>query len=105
MAIKASLDFEEVTSNEDERFATILSVYPNPASEFVLANYAINQKSNVRIALIDLAGKEVSVLKEEEVMGAGNYTLTASLDHVNPGTYLLHFAIGEGKYTRKVVIE
>ena len=97
--------FSIPTSSEDEQFATVLSVYPNPASELLLANYAINQKSPVRISLVDLAGKEVAELMEEKVLGVGNYTLTANLDGVNPGTYLLSFAIGEGQYVRKVMVK
>lgn len=97
--------FVTPTADEDERFATVLSVYPNPASELLLANYAINKKSLVRISLVDLGGKEVAELMAEEMLGVGNYTLTADLREVTPGTYLLRFNIGEGQYVRKVIVK
>lgn len=80
----------------------ILSLYPNPASDFCLVNYVLSSPQNLQIQLVDVQGKVVlEVLKKKQ--NAGNYTLSLELKDLSVGVYYLWMGVGERKVVREVI--
>lgn len=81
-----------ITSNspilETQPFV-ILSAYPNPTSDFLVLQYALNQPQNFEIEVLSLAGALVNpVIKRKQ--GIGIYTLTIDVRSLARGAYLLN---------------
>ncbi len=65
---------------DEEKLA--LSLYPNPAKDWVTVNYNLPAHSEVKIVLVDLMGVVVSELIENEQM-TGTYTFRFNATHLN----------------------
>jgi len=70
-----------------------ISIYPNPASEYI--NIATNQNLN-KFELFDLLGKQVLSAKE---------TKRIKITHLPAGLYVLKVHAEKGTLTKKIVIE
>lgn len=66
---------------------TLLAAFPNPASSEVTINFGLNQDSKVEITLYDVAGKQVSTFKTDE-LSAGNHAQTINVSALNAGVYM-----------------
>jgi len=85
-----------------------LSNYPNPFNPSTKINYQLPNNSFVRITLVDVLGREIAVLVNEE-KSAGTYTLTWNADGRASGMYFCRLEVGDvnGKQsvqTRKMIL-
>ena len=82
-----------------------MSVYPNPASDFITISYTLSTDADVNIKLINLIGVEVaSILKDSQ--SAGPYQNTYSLNkNLAPGIYFVSVSAGNQSYFDKVFIK
>ena len=83
----ATLSNPEIESMQE------ISIYPNPASEYI--NIATNQSLN-KIELFDLLGKQVLSTRE---------TKQIQITHLPTGLYVLKVHAEKGTLTKKIVIE
>lgn len=91
-----------------EQFATELAFllqqnYPNPVQDFTTIRYEVNKTQLIRLNLMDMAGREVSVL-QEGYADAGTYTYSLDARNLSNGLYLISMT-GEGnRQTIKMVV-
>jgi Ig-like domain-containing protein/type IX secretion system substrate protein len=78
--------------------------YPNPSQDNITINYTTTSTEDVGIALYDFSGQQVKILLNASQVLPGNYSLTFSGASLRPGTYFIHYTLGNKKYTQEVVI-
>ena len=80
----------------------VVSVYPNPSSNFINVNVALAQKGNLVIKMVNLEGKIVYQIAEENTVGIVNKQIETS--QLANGVYFIQTQIGENIETNKVVV-
>lgn len=81
----------------------IESVQPNPAAGSAQVQYTVADQGQVRISLVDLSGREVSVLFEGNQQ-PGRYRVYAALDGMSDGLYLVRLQTGAQISTQRFCI-
>jgi len=76
--------------------------YPNPVIDQVVFGFRINNHSKVSIDILDVKGKVIVKLLEEE-RDAGLHHITHNLQTLKAGTYIYRFHSGEINQTKKLV--
>ena len=87
-----SFDFATL-STEDNIFLNSVSVFPNPASEFIYIRSSIEIE---QIKMFDVLGKQVLTSLETEQL---------KVDHLQSGIYFLKVFGNNGSATKKIVIK
>jgi hypothetical protein len=82
----------------------ILRVFPNPASDKVIVEYRMEEKSNVKLQIFSLAGEKVMLVKNNETQPAGKYRETFDVSGLNNGFYLVSLTAGKYTYTAKLAV-
>ena len=100
--VESPLSVEDKNSTLPNNFG-ISAIYPNPFNSTTVVNYQINNSANVKLALFDLAGREVAVLAQGNV-SAGSYTSVVSGASFESGVYLLHLTSGGQSQTEKLTL-
>ncbi|MCH8904864.1 MAG: T9SS type A sorting domain-containing protein [Bacteroidetes bacterium] len=82
----------------------ITRVYPNPATDHINIDFTLGQQEQVKAEMIDLNGRVVSLLFEDE-RKAGHHNQYIQLNNrFSPGLYLLRMEIGKSVALQKVFI-
>jgi hypothetical protein len=85
-------------------YGKAFKMFPNPASDNVSVEYAVEQPSHVEVALIDSRTAIVSVLLSEEKF-TGDFHHDFSLKgNYTPGIYFLKTTIGDKASLQKLII-
>ncbi|MBS1652539.1 MAG: T9SS type A sorting domain-containing protein [Bacteroidetes bacterium] len=96
--VKLTTNPEVVAVPENKMPFGEISVYPNPASNYVTINY--NNSSAYKVELIDITGKSVIL---ENING---FDAVINIDNLSSGLYLLKVSNTKGEvYTKKLLIE
>ena len=82
---------------------TLSQNYPNPFNPTTNIKFAIPKSSNVKIAVFDIAGKELEVLVDEQLK-AGTYQLNWNASTHSSGVYFYKMQAGEYYSTMKMVL-
>jgi len=82
--------------------------YPNPFNPNTKINFSIpssglHNRSNVRLAVYDILGKEVALLVNEN-LSSGNYSVDFEASSLPTGTYFYRLQAGEFTDTKKLVL-
>jgi hypothetical protein len=80
-----------------------LGVYPNPANASAEIAYTLSEQSNVDIRLMDVAGREVSVISQGS-QAAGTYRETVNTALLPDGVYIVRMQVGKAVTTRQLII-
>lgn len=83
---------------------TEVSVYPNPASEFVNVVYGLNNASTVTIDVYNLVGARV-LSNYVGKQAAGNYNTRVDLGTLAPGVYMMNVTINGTTNTMRVTVK
>ena len=95
---KGEVSIEETSHNN------ILSVYPNPFSQLLIANYELRMPGHVSLKLYDLLGNEVAVLVDEyQDAGEYNYQLLITNYELKAGVYYYVLRVGDSIEGGKIV--
>lgn len=83
-----------------------VSIYPNPLviGSDLHMEFELKQGSDVKISLIDITGKEVSVLKNEQ-FNQGKFEETVALPELKNGIYFVRLELDEKVINRKLLIQ
>jgi hypothetical protein len=81
---------------------SLLSAYPNPATQSVAINYNMNKQSDVVISVTDVTGKNMSTVKEAGVVG--QHSTHLDLNGYAAGTYFYTITTDFGKLNGKFVV-
>jgi hypothetical protein len=71
-----------------------LKVFPNPTNDQIKLKYSLKNKSNVRITITDLSGKEIEVL-QEALNQPGNYEFSYNVGDLKKGAYICRIIAGD----------
>ena len=77
--------------------------YPNPFNPATVIRYRVPVASNVRVAVYDLLGREVSVLVNER-QAPGTHEIGFDATGLVSGVYLYRLTAGDFAQTRKMVV-
>ena len=80
-----------------------LSNYPNPFKEQTTISYMLSSKSNVRLVISDIYGKEIKTLvnKEEDI---GMHELIFETKNLSGGIYYCKIIAGNSTASRSLVL-
>ena len=79
------------------------SVFPNPANGQITLNFSLTKEMKVAITLNDLYGRQVQTLAKSNFYGQGENEITANLDGLPNGMYLIHFQSDSGVNSIKFI--
>jgi hypothetical protein len=77
--------------------------YPNPFNPSTVISYALPKAGNVKIAVYDMLGNEVSVLINEH-RAAGFYSIEFDASRLSSGVYFYRLESGSFTFTRKMSV-
>ena len=78
--------------------------YPNPAADRLQIPFSLSGTSNVSIAIFNIAGEEVMRLRTGEPMPPGSHLVTANLEHLQNGTYIIELRVEGSRMTQTIVV-
>jgi len=78
--------------------------YPNPFNPSTNISFSLPKQSNVRLSIIDLLGREVATLVDNEERSAGNYTVMWNASSFASGVYFYRLQAGDFVQTKKLVL-
>jgi len=104
LGMKGTITVEDVASVPEIATQPVVSIYPNPAKNYLTVQYNAATSNILEINLYDLQGKLVSVLiPKTEVTGM--YTRSISLNNgISEGVYVVRILSGEKTTFQKVII-
>lgn len=90
---------------ENSEFAQV-TVFPNPAAQqgMITIGFAPKNSGNVKVTLLDITGKEVSVLMNE-FLSSSYQEQSFSLPALNKGVYFIRISGSKESLTRKLFIQ
>lgn len=92
------------TSVESIPSFAVIGIYPNPAQDYFMMQYALDKAVYVQMTLVDLQGRVVSQLVDEKQIG-GVYEMEVNVSELPTGIYLLQGQAGEQRLDYKVVVK
>ena len=85
---------------------TINNVYPNPFNPLITIDFTVSEISSVKLSVIDLNGREISQLYEDELT-IGDYSIDWTPDsYVSSGIYFVRLSINNEEIisTKKITL-
>ena len=77
--------------------------YPNPASEWAIAAFTLNEGRHISLKLYDLSGRERSTLAKG-MLSEGYHRIRFSVGDLASGVYLIHAQIGNSRVVKNIVV-
>ncbi len=82
-----------------------MSIYPNPYGDYTNIHYRLNQAGNVRIAVLDMAGRKLeTIANDHQPEGEYKFRFSAKEMGYGPGMFLLNVEI-DGQRMVKTLVE
>ncbi len=78
-----------------------VSIYPNPAREFVNVSYEVIQPSEIKLEMYDMLGKQVRIM-DQGYAYEGNYSVEFPVADIEAGMYILIINTGKSQIANKV---
>ncbi len=88
-------------SFEEEKL-TVLSLYPNPAQDFVMIQFYAHESNDFMISLYDLSGRMVYQQASSKIEGL--YIERYPLPELAQGQYILNLSLGDYNYKQSLFI-
>ncbi|MEY3443082.1 MAG: hypothetical protein RLZZ519_1363, partial [Bacteroidota bacterium] len=89
--------------NPSQNTAANVSVYPNPARDFLQVDVTLTESSSVGVSLMDLSGRIVATENVGE-LNSGKNGIRLQTQDLPAGLYLARVTTGNGQSTQKVMI-
>lgn len=91
---------EEITN----QLQTAISLYPNPAKDFVSIDFSLQENSNIKIELFNLIGENVSNVIENKYFSKGSHTFQLNTQFLKPGIYVCKLTTNSDTKTAKFIL-
>ncbi|MCS7075506.1 MAG: C25 family cysteine peptidase [Bacteroidia bacterium] len=91
-------------SIESPAYSTDIKLYPNPMKDLSFIDYTLNQNTKVSIYIIDMQGKRLLTLKENEEQVKGRYTVGLHKSMLPSGMYVVEVVANGSVNIHKLVI-
>ncbi len=85
-----------------ENYTGTISVYPNPATDYISVEMNLQKSANIILQLIDCSGKLIKEINTTDAKG--NYKNTLNTTGLAKGTYFLKVQANEAKEIKKIII-
>jgi hypothetical protein len=82
----------------------VATSYPNPFSDKTTIRYNLASASDVTIEVLDINGKRVAAVRENESQLAGVHTIEFNTGNLEPGVYFANIISAFGHATVKMII-
>jgi hypothetical protein len=92
-----------VSENVTESVLTLGQNVPNPAQDYTMINYSLNQPERVTLTVRDLSGRIVSV-QEEGLKMAGQHFIRLNVDQFSAGVYTYTLTAGAVSMTKEMMV-
>jgi Secretion system C-terminal sorting domain len=102
-AVKLGVGIEENNNSSLSRPMLKVSNYPNPAHHTARIEWQIPQKSNIKINLFDVTGREVKTLFDNKAETNGVIYLRT--DELATGAYMIRLQNGKETVTAKLLVQ
>ena len=79
-----------------------IKIYPNPFTDQATVSFHLNQKSHVKIEILDFSGRHLSSISEE-IVETGSTKIPLNISFLTSGIYLLKLTINDLNYYQKIV--
>ena len=79
-----------------------LEIFPNPATDNIHVSFQVEEKSSLKIKLINLTGQVV--FTEEQAVFSGNYQRDISVKTLPAGLYFMEITTQSGTTNKKVLV-
>jgi hypothetical protein len=80
--------------------------FPNPAITQTTIAYTLSARANVNLRVIDLAGRQLTVLvKQEQAAGKQEYYWDFSKNKITSGMYILILQVDNKIFSRKMIVQ
>ena len=97
-----NMEYYAIASVEDYNGIEDLTIYPNPATDYVNVEFSIQEAEKVTFQLLDLTGKMLKSANMEGVAGLNQYKF--DIHGVSKGLYLMEIITKSGKSVRKITV-
>ena len=101
------IELKPIISTTDVNYVTVnessVTLYPNPARNFINFSFKLKEASDLLINVYDLNGKVVKSTLHQNVDKA-NFNSRLNINKLNQGLYQVHFSYGESTITRKIQV-
>ena len=81
-----------------------IAIYPNPAKDYLQVNFEVKTASNVIIDVIDLAGKQITILMNSR-LNNGVFNKQFDINSLSEGNYLVRINADGASQTHKITIQ
>jgi PKD repeat protein len=98
--ITGALGLEDVANNELE-----MNLYPNPVQNEFNVDFYVDKNYDATFRLVDLAGKQLSVLGVKELVAGDNHYVFTVPAGTTKGLYFFQMDAGGKTFTHKIIIE
>jgi hypothetical protein len=96
-------DIIHVGIDENGKEVNAFQVYPNPSQDQFSLSYNINNKSAVKISLLDILGKELRLLVNE-TQNTGLQKVTVNVSSFPAGIYFVNIRCGNTSHVEKISV-
>ena len=92
------------TGLDDQNSNNLFSIYPNPFTNTAIITYSLKETAAVEISLSDVLGKQITLLKSNQV--SGKHELAINSDDLNlaKGMYFVKLKMNEEQKTIKLIL-
>jgi hypothetical protein len=100
-----TLEITETTGidNPDENHS-IMSIFPNPASQLTTLTYSLTTNEHVRLEIFNVAGQREMMIADENQM-KGDYRYELPLNGLSKGLYVARLNAGDKIYLQHLLVE
>jgi len=98
--ITGALGLEDVANNELE-----MNLYPNPVQNEFNVDFYVDKSYDATFRLIDIAGKQLSVLGMKELVAGENHFVFTIPTGTTKGLYFFQMEAGGKTFTHKIIVE
>ena len=88
----------------DLRSNISLEVYPNPATDQLTIEYNLLSATFTDVILLNIYGEHIKILQSSEWQGVGKHAISADLNNLSSGVYLVRFSTSQEVIAKKIVV-
>jgi len=96
-------DIQTVENNIQPTGFLLEQNFPNPFNPSTVISFSLPVKSNIKLKVLNILGKEVATLKDG-VCEAGNYNVTFDASNLSSGIYFYSLITNNGIITKKMTL-
>jgi Secretion system C-terminal sorting domain len=89
--------------NPGGKITSSMMIYPNPATESTTIDYAVGTEGYVKIELLDLSGKLIKNVLNENMI-SGFYRTELNTQDLQNGVFLIKTQMGNDVFTQKLSV-